>query len=273
MPLPPRPLIPLLLRTAYSSRGVSTLRTIPLRSYSAPSHGTSPPKPGMPPRKQRKTSHPSHPKPGDADAADASAGDGTYPAAVQARSIAHFTPYPPTHTHRLLEAGPVLLISTSLGGKANLMTCGFHMPLQHSDPPLVALSLGEWDHSFSALEETGECVLAIPGCDLAEKVVDVGNCSGLEVDKWERFGFTPLPAEEVRAPLVGEALACIECRVHDRRNVSKYGMWILEPVRAWVNERREERRTFHHKGDGTFVIDGEGLDLRERMTKWKYLQD
>jgi len=224
----------------------------------------------MPPRKQRKTSRSSHARAGDPSA---SAYDGTSEAALAARSAAHFSPYPPTNTHRLLEPGPILLISTHHLGKSNLMTLGFHMPLQHSDPPLVALTLGEWDHSYEALKETGECVLCVPGVDLGERVVDVGNCSGAEVDKWERFGFTQVPAEEVAAPLVGECLACVECRVHDASNVSRYSMWILEPVRAWVNGEREEKRTMHHKGDGRFVVDGEELDLRERMTKWKYLQD
>ncbi|EJU03641.1 hypothetical protein DACRYDRAFT_21161 [Dacryopinax primogenitus] len=146
------------------------------------------------------------------------------------------------------------------------------MALQH-DPPLIALSLGEWDHSFSALKQTGECVVSVPGVDLAQQVVDIGNCSGAQVDKWSKFGLTPLPAEVVSPPLVGEALANIECRVKDRTLVRKYSLWVLEPVRAWINDQREEKRTFHHLGDGRFVVDGERLDMRERMTMWKYLQD
>ncbi|KZT59507.1 hypothetical protein CALCODRAFT_481571 [Calocera cornea HHB12733] len=232
----------------------------------------------MPPRKQRKTSRSSRPTAGDVDGDPSpdsgTSTSGTSAASASARSAAHLAAYPAENTHRLLEPGPVLLISTrSAQGVPNLMTCGFHMPLQHSGPPLVALVLGQWDHSYAALAETGECVLAVPGVDLAQQVVDVGNCSGEDVDKWARFAFTPLPAEAVQAPLVGEALACVECRVRDRRNVSRYGMWVLEPVRAWVNGAREETRSFHHRGDGRFVVDGEELDLRERMTKWKYLQD
>ena len=47
---------------------------------------------------------------------------------------------------------------------------------------------------------------------------------------------------------------------------------LLVPV-AVRYETRAEQRTMHHKGDGKFVIDGEGLNLQDRMTKWKYLQD
>jgi hypothetical protein len=28
---------------------------------------------------------------------------------------------------------------------------------------------------------------------------------------------------------------------------------------------------FHHRGDGTFTLDGETIDLKDRMTKWQYL--
>ena len=40
----------------------------------------------------------------------------------------------------------------------------------------------------------------------------------------------------------------------------------------WVDDHRQERRTLHHDGDGTFTIDGRMLDLRERMARWKQFQ-
>jgi len=27
---------------------------------------------------------------------------------------------------------------------------------------------------------------------------------------------------------------------------------------------------FHHRGDGTFTLDGPTIDLKDRMTKWQY---
>jgi flavin reductase (DIM6/NTAB) family NADH-FMN oxidoreductase RutF len=51
------------------------------------------------------------------------------------------------------------------------------MPVSHG-PPLIGLIVGPWDHSHAALRERGQCVLAIPSIDLAERVVDAGNISG-----------------------------------------------------------------------------------------------
>jgi hypothetical protein len=58
-------------------------------------------------------------------------------------------------------------------------------------------------------------VIAVPALELAAKVVEVGNCSGRDVEKFERFGLTPVPAERVAVPLVAECFANLECKVAD----------------------------------------------------------
>lgn len=179
---------------------------------------------------------------------------------------------PAWKAYRLLEAGPIVLVTTSHEGKPNVMTMGFHMVMQHS-PPLIGAVIGPWDHSYKALRATGECVIAIPTVGLARKVVDIGNCSGERIDKFRRFRLTPRPATEVQAPLIAECLANIECRVADDAMVEKYSLFILEAVRIWHDPDRKERRTLHHRGDGTFAVDGRTIDLRERMVLWKQFQD
>lgn len=179
---------------------------------------------------------------------------------------------PASKAYRLLEAGPIVLVTTSYKGKPNIMTMGFHMVVQHS-PPLLGCIIGPWDHSYKALRASGECVIAIPTVDLARKVVDIGNCSGNEVDKFKTFSLTPKPAEVVDAPLIAECLANIECRIADDTLVDKYSLFILEAVRIWTDPDRKERRTLHHRGDGTFTVDGRTIDLRERMVLWKQFQD
>ena len=173
--------------------------------------------------------------------------------------------------YRLLEAGPIVLVTTAHEGRRNIMTMGFHMMIQH-DPPLIGCIVGPWDHSYAALSATGECVIAIPTVDLAKKMVDIGNCSGSDIDKFARFKLTAKPATEVSAPLIAECAANIECRVVDTSMVAKYSLFILEAVAIWVDRKRKERRTLHHNGDGTFTVDGRVLDLRERMVRWKSFQ-
>lgn len=121
---------------------------------------------------------------------------------------------PLDQVHRLLEPGPVILVTTRHRGIPNVMTNGFNMMVRH-DPPLIACTIGPWDHSYQALVETGECVISVPTADMAATVVDIGNCSGADVDKFEEFDLTAVSAAEVQAPLVAECFANIECRVAD----------------------------------------------------------
>ncbi len=172
---------------------------------------------------------------------------------------------PLSQAFQLIEPGPVVLVSTAHKNKANIMTMTWHMVIDFT--PRIACIIGPWDFSFSALCATGECVIAVPTADIANKVVDIGNCSGQDIDKFKTFELTPLPAEKVSAPLIAECLANIECRVADDSMVTKYNLFILEAVKAWIDPGRKEQRTFHACGDGTFVVDGHKLDLRERMTR------
>jgi flavin reductase (DIM6/NTAB) family NADH-FMN oxidoreductase RutF len=168
---------------------------------------------------------------------------------------------------QLIEPGPVVLVTTANGKKANIMTMSWHMVMDFT--PRIGCIIGPWDYSFAALRRTRECVIAIPTIDLAIKVVDIGNCSGKDVDKFHAFKLTSLPAATVKPPLIAECLANIECRVVDDSLAGNYNLFILEGIKAWIDPARKERRTFHANGDGTFVIDGRTLNLRKRMTKWQ----
>ncbi len=174
---------------------------------------------------------------------------------------------PLSKAFQLIEPGPVVLVTTAHRKKANIMTMSWHMVMDFT--PQIGCIIGPWDYSFSALRTTGECVIAVPTVDIAGKVVDIGNCSGQDMDKFKTFKLTPLPAETVKAPLIAECLAHIECRVADDGLVDKYNLFILDGVKAWIDPDRKERRTFHANGDGTFSVDGKTLDLRKKMTKWQ----
>jgi flavin reductase (DIM6/NTAB) family NADH-FMN oxidoreductase RutF len=175
---------------------------------------------------------------------------------------------PLSKAFHLVEPGPVVLVTTVHKGCPNIMTLSWHMVMEF-EPPLIGCVIGPWDHSFTALRATGECVLAIPTVDLASKVVEIGNCSGQDVEKFEAFGLTPVPAKEVAPPLIAECLGNLECRVADTTLVGKHSLFILEVVKAWTDPECKERRTIHHNGDGTFVVDGGTINLQEKMVKWQ----
>ena len=171
---------------------------------------------------------------------------------------------PLSKVYQLLEPGPVVLLTTARRGRTNVMTLSWHMMLEF-EPPLVACVVSNRNHSFATLRATGECVIAIPSLELAPTVVEVGNCSGRSVEKFTKFGLTPLPGKRVAAPLVAECFANLECRVADSRFVNRYCMFVLEVLKAWHDPAQKNPKTIHHHGYGRFVADGEMLRLKSSM--------
>lgn len=161
----------------------------------------------------------------------------------------------------LIEPGPVTLVTTHDGQRDNVMTITWTMVMDFT--PRFAIATGPWNHSWTALSQTRECVIAIPTVDMIDMVIGIGTCSGAELDKFERFGLTRLPGTQVRAPLIRDCLANIECRVADI--VEPHGIVVLDGLAAWIDSDRAEKRTLHAVGDGTFVVDGERLDRRQAM--------
>jgi flavin reductase (DIM6/NTAB) family NADH-FMN oxidoreductase RutF len=172
--------------------------------------------------------------------------------------------FPLAKVYQLLEPGPVVLLTTAHQNRANVMTMSWLMPMEF-EPPLIACVGGEANHSFAALRATKECVIAIPARDLARQVVAVGNCSGGTIGKFRKFGLTPLKAARVKPPLIAECFANLECRVVDTAFVKKYNLFVLEAVKAWIDPKRKNPKTLHHRGDGTFTVDGKVFKLKSRM--------
>ncbi|WP_345974207.1 flavin reductase family protein [Sulfurimonas sp. HSL3-7] len=161
----------------------------------------------------------------------------------------------------LMESGPVVFITTADGEKSNIMTISWTMVMDFT--PIFAITTGPWNYSYTALQETGECVIAIPTVEMIDQVVGVGTCSGADTDKFEKFGLTPVKGERVGAPLIKECLANIECKVVDI--IEKHNIVVLEGIAAYFDNSKKEKRTLHAVGDGTFIIDGDKLDRKKMM--------
>jgi flavin reductase (DIM6/NTAB) family NADH-FMN oxidoreductase RutF len=161
----------------------------------------------------------------------------------------------------LMESGPVVLVTTNDGKKNNIMTISWTMVMGFT--PIFAITTGPWNYSFAALCKTKECVISIPTVDMLDKVIGIGTCSGSDTDKFEKFILTLLKGKNVKAPLIKECLANIECKVIDI--VKKHNIVVLEGVAAYFDESRKVKRTVHAVGDGTFIVDGRRVSRKKKM--------
>ena len=56
--------------------------------------------------------------------------------------------YPLAQVYGLLEPGPVVLLTTARGGRANIMTLSWHTMMEF-EPPLVGCVISDRNHSFA----------------------------------------------------------------------------------------------------------------------------
>ncbi|HEV2692758.1 MAG TPA: flavin reductase family protein [Verrucomicrobiae bacterium] len=173
--------------------------------------------------------------------------------------------FPLSEVYRLLEPGPVVLLTTIRAGRANVMPMSWHLMMEFM-PPLVGCVVSDRNYSFGSLKASRECVINIPTVVLAKTVVACGNTSGRRVDKFKKFGLTPVPAACVKAPLIAECYASLECKVRDTKLVTQYNFFVLEVIQAWVDFARKWPRTIHHQGEGEFMVAGRTLHLPSPKT-------
>ncbi|MFC3282349.1 flavin reductase family protein [Litchfieldella rifensis] len=171
---------------------------------------------------------------------------------------------PLERVRRYLEPGPIVLVSSAWEGQRNIMTMGWYTVMAFS-PSLVGCIISAGNHSFEMIRRGGECVINLPTTALTDQVVGIGNNSGAEVDKFERFGLSAQPAERVGAPLIGECHAHFECRLFDDSLVERYNFFIWEVVSARAAVSPEYPETLHYTGDGVFMVAGEIIERRDQI--------
>jgi flavin reductase (DIM6/NTAB) family NADH-FMN oxidoreductase RutF len=171
---------------------------------------------------------------------------------------------PLSKVYTLIEPGPVVLLTTAVAGRSNVMAMSWHSMLEF-EPPLIGCVVSDRNHSYSLLKTSRECAINIPAVDIAREVVSCGNTTGAKTDKFKKFGLTRSPAAIVNAPLIEECFASLECRIVDTSLVPKYAFFVLEVLKAWVDPRLKHPRTIHHRGCGSFMVAGKTIKLRSRM--------
>lgn len=114
---------------------------------------------------------------------------------------------------------PIALV-TSVGGDGRVNAAPFSFfNLVGSSPPVVALGIGHRGPATpkdtrANIERAGEFVVNLVDEELAAAM----NVCGIDfppgVDELKAAGLTPAPAAKVRAPLIAEAPAQMECVLH-----------------------------------------------------------
>lgn len=163
--------------------------------------------------------------------------------------------------YRLINHGPVILVSTFYRGRPNVCPIAWVTPV---DSDLLAIVVSEENYTFKCIDKTGEFVLNIPNRYLVKKVIGCGSVSGEDIQKFQKFKLTPVKSKKLKAPLVAECIGHLECKVikGEERMAKEYNLFLARVVAAsaeselfttrW-NVRKSRAGTLHHLGGNVFA--------------------
>ncbi len=138
--------------------------------------------------------------------------------------------------HRLLHPQMVVLVTSAFSEeKYNVMTAAWCMPTSFN-PPLAAVSISPLRYTHEIISKTGEFVINIPDIELLDVVKYCGSVSGRNVDKFEKTGITPIKGKRVRAPIIKECVAALECLVEKSVDTGDHTIFIGRIVDYWIRE-------------------------------------
>ncbi len=138
----------------------------------------------------------------------------------------------PKMAYRLLNPGSVVLVSAGDGERDGVFALTWNMPVRKT-PGTVALLSGKRHYTYGFIERNGELGISVPDVSLVDAVYGCGTTTrNQRVDKWERFGITRQQPEKIRAPLVEEAIATLECRVEQVVDLGPSALIVAEIVAA-----------------------------------------
>lgn len=146
------------------------------------------------------------------------------------------------NAYLLLYPRPVVLVScVDSKGRRNIITLAWSMPVSFN-PPMVAVSIGFQRESYRMIKESGEFVVNVPPSKLVKAVLFCGTTSGRDVDKFSEAGLTAAPARRVRAPIIAECIAHLECKVEKAIEAGDHMIFIGRVLEAYAEEDFNARR-------------------------------
>ena len=144
------------------------------------------------------------------------------------------------------------------GDRRSICPLGWKMNTSGS-PTMMAVSVAPQRFTHDLIVSSGEFVLAWPGEDLAEATMYCGTHSGRDVDKFRETGLNPGRGTHVRAPLVRECIANLECRLAGRMTTGDHTIFVGEVLAVWVNERpMRQLCSIDHSGGYDFLLERGG---------------
>lgn len=167
---------------------------------------------------------------------------------------------------------PVVMVSVcGNNGENNIITIAWAGTIC-TNPPMVSISVRPERYSYRMLRETGEFVINLTTKELAFAADYCGVKSGRDVDKFRKMKLTPIPADEVKAPMIKESPINIECRVTEVKELGSHHMFLAQVLAVHADEKYMDEKQKFHLADSNPIVYSHGtyFDLGEELGSFGY---
>lgn len=136
----------------------------------------------------------------------------------------------------MLNPVPVVMVSCGAdSSQHNIITIAW-TGIINSEPPMTYVSVRKSRYSHAIIKETGEFVINLCDEKLAFATDYCGVKSGRDVNKFKEQKLTPVKAEIVNCPMIGESPVNLECKVTQVLELPTHDMFIAEIVKVHADK-------------------------------------
>lgn len=129
---------------------------------------------------------------------------------------------------RLLQPGPVALLTSRHRGRRNVVPTSWHMPLA-TNPPFLAVALPQESFSNDLIRAGEEFALNIAPRRLVHHVEYLQAMRGEDIDKFEATQLETFYPVYITAPLITDCVAWVECEVQTVEPIGDHVLYTALP--------------------------------------------
>ncbi|MCM1164113.1 MAG: flavin reductase family protein [Muribaculaceae bacterium] len=147
---------------------------------------------------------------------------------------------------------PAVLVTCGDRNVSNMLTVAWTGTIC-TNPPMCYISVRPERHSYEMIKRHMEFTINLTTASMARATDWAGVRSGVEYDKWQETGLTPVAGQAVACPHIAESPLSIECRVKEVMRLGSHDMFIADVVNVLADEELIDPAT------GAFDLASAGL--------------
>ena len=143
----------------------------------------------------------------------------------------------------------LVLVTSKDKEKDNIITLAWHTPLSHK-PPLYGISITPNRFSHNLIRRSKEFAINFIDNSIRGEALYCGTHTGKIINKFEETGLHRKRAKVIKAPLIREAVAWIECKLVDEKKIGDHTLFIGKVV-STADTNKKSR--LYDKGGRIFI--------------------